>query len=151
MKVQAEKLEEFFNLPPTSQIIEGEFTSESKDITVATNSNISVTINKLDDSDYIRTNLKELADKTQEALDLALQIQAEDPTNSKNTEAVAKMADAVAKALSNLIHLNKAEKDEQFRSKEIETPKVVNNNLTIMTTEDLISKIIAQTKQLKEK
>ena len=147
--LDASKIEEAFNLK--HHIIEGEYTSETKDIVIAQPQPVQVILNsvKLEDSDYIRRNLKELADSTKDALDIALSIQADDP-NAKNTEAVAKMADAVAKALSNLIQLNKTEKDEEFRAKP-EEPKIVNNNLVVMTTEDIIAKIINQTKQLKEK
>jgi hypothetical protein len=144
--LDASKLEEVFNLSP--QIIEGEFSSDSKDVMVVPKQ-VPIAFGKLEDSDYIRKNLKELADSTKDALDLALTIQQDDP-NARNTEAVAKMADAVAKALGNLIQLNKTEKDEEFRAKP-EEPKIVNNNLTIMTTEEIIAKIINQTKQLKEK
>jgi hypothetical protein len=148
--IRAENLEKTFNLSP---IIEGEFTVEgTKDIITTNPNNVPVIVEngKLDDSDYIRTNLKELVDSTKNALDLALEIQAEDPTNFKNTEAVAKMADSVAKALGNLIHLNKTEKDEKYRSNVSEDPKIVNNNLVITTTEDLINKIMLQVKHIKD-
>lgn len=139
------KLEETFNVPPA--IIEGEFTvEEGKALTVSQPKEVSKVEEKLEDSDFIRNTLKDLASKTNDALDLALQIQADDP-NSRNTEAVAKMADAVSKALTSLIHLNKTEKEENFRSKP-EAPTTVNNNLTVITTEDLIEKIVKQTKQL---
>lgn len=147
--LNSNKLEEVFNLSPL--VIEGEYTVEGRELTT-TKSNVPTIVaesGKLDDSEYIRRNLKELADSTQGALELALQMQSDDP-NARNTEAVAKMADAVAKALGNLTHLNKTEKDELYRS-EPQAPQVINNNLTIMTTEEIIAKIINQTKQLKEK
>ena len=147
--MEVSKLEETFNLKPL--VIKGDFTSslDDKQVITVQDTQIGNPV-KLDDSDYIRKNLKELADSTKDALDLALQMQLDDP-NARNTEAVAKMADAVAKALGNLIHLNKTEKDEAYRSKEPEGPKTVNNNIIVTTTEDLISKIISQTKRLKEK
>lgn len=151
--IQAENLEKVFNLPPSSQVIEGEFTVENTNVEVIKDKSVEVQKPnvKLDDSEFIRKNLKDLTENTKLALDLALQIQAEEP-NFRNTEAVAKMADAVSKTLGNLIHLNKIEKDEEYRAKEPEEtgPKVVNNTL-IMTTEKLIEKIMSQTKQLKDK
>jgi hypothetical protein len=141
------KLEETFNIQPL--VIEGEYTSEDTDIVKSESAPVPVISSKLEDSEFIRVNLKELATSTKDALDLALQVQSDDPS-ARNTEAVAKMADAVAKMLSNLIHLNKTEKDEEFRAKPAPTP-VINQNLTIMTTEEMISRIINQTKQLKEK
>ena len=106
---------------------------------------------KLEDSDYIRTKLKSLVDNTKDALDVALMVQEEIPFNSNNTMAIAKMADSISKCLETLMKLNKAEKDEEARAKEIETPKVVNQNLIVLSTQDLISKILEQIKYLKGK
>ena len=142
--VDSSKIEEVFDLAPL--VIEGEIV----EIKTANLPEVIKTAKpKLDDSDYLRTNLKELAESTKDALDLALQQQADDP-NARNTEAVAKIADAVAKVLGNLITLNKVEKDEEHKAAPKQAP-IVNNNLTIMTTEEMIGRIINQTKKLKEK
>lgn len=146
-------LQEALNM---GSIIEGEFTTEGKELVVQPSQELTViqsevVSNKLEDSDYIRTELKTLVEKTKDALDAALDVQSEIP-DPKNTEAVSKMADSVSKMLDTLIKLNKAEKDEEFRNREKEVaPKVVNNNLIVMTTQELINKILNQTKQLKGK
>jgi hypothetical protein len=134
-------------------VIEGEYTVETGLVTSFTGDSYPIPVeikdNKLEDSSYIRDTLRALIDSTKDALDVALTVQEEDPS-SRNTEAVSKMADSVSKCLATLITLNKTEKDEEFRNRE-ETPKVVNNNLIVMSTQELISTIMNQTKQLKRK
>jgi hypothetical protein len=102
---------------------------------------------RIDSSESLKRELRELIDVTKEALDTALLLQQEDPT-SRNTEAVAKMADTVAKALQGLIALEQAEKGFEFKAQEVNrpAPKVTNNNL-IVTTSDLIQKIVDNAKK----
>lgn len=147
-------IEEALNM---DKIVDAEYTvEEGKSLTVISTDNaltkLTPTNNgKLDDSNFIRDTLKDLVDKTKEALDVALMIQEENP-DYKNSEAVSKIADSVSKGLGVLIQLNKTEKVEAYRNRETEEqPKTVNNNLIVMTTQELIEKILNQTKQLKGK
>jgi len=125
---------------------------ESKDITILGNKELSP---RIEDSDYIRTELKELVQTTKDALDLAIATQVND-SDPKAAEAVAKLATTLATSLKTLIELNSKESDKEIKIRELENrqqgetkPPVQNiqNNL-IVSTVDLIEMILNKKKEL---
>jgi len=99
----------------------------------------------LSDSEYIRQEMKNLIEKTKEALDEAIEEQASD-AKARNSEVISVLAETTKNCLSELIHLNKIESElklKQNNNKPLDPTslnKVVNTNILIATTDEIIQR-----------
>ena len=97
---------------------------------------------KLEDSDYIRQELKGMVDKAKDALETALSSQ-EEEANTWTTNSVATLVATVNNTLNGLLALNKVEEEIQIKKGKKSDPNhpTVAANVIIATTDDLIEKI----------
>jgi len=155
--LRAEGLEREFNMEPMGdgKVVEGEVVSietigGGENLPAILEPKATTEINhRVDSSDFLKTELRNLVTVTKDALDTALLIQQEDPT-SRNTEAVSKMADSVAKVLTTLAGLEQAEKGFEFKTADINSknqPVQITNNNLVIATSDLIAQIVANSKK----
>lgn len=104
----------------------------------------------VDDSKRIRKDLKQTLKKAQEALDVALREQATSG-HPKQSEVIAKLIDSIAKLTQASIEINYKEKEfELVLNKNRSQPKSITNNNLIVTTSDLLDKILTKKKELSQ-
>lgn len=155
---QLGKLNEVFNLPQIENSTVTELTGELVTIPekpLEVQSEVEPVIEKkIEDSDYIRTTLKDIIESTQLALELAL-INQQNDTDPKASDAVAKLAATLAQTLKTLIDLSKVESDKELemkkmKDKETKGPEkvVTNNNLIVTDTASLIEMILNKKKEI---
>ena len=147
--ITAKNIEKAFNLAPIeeSNVIEGEVVPYAGEEVTELTPVPNTAPTKLEDSDFVKKELRDLVELTKEALDTAVMVQQEDPS-SRNAEAVAKMADTVVKVLNSITQLNKMDSDEKNRKKTSEASVTnVTNNTIITTTSDLITSIVREARK----
>lgn len=145
-------LEEVFNTEKTPKFDELEGTIEkTPEVTLPVKKEESMEekiLPTLEDSDYLRTQLKLLIKRSQSALDVIVDsVQESEIVRGAPFEAIAKLTDAIAKAISKLTELSSKEKDNEYKGKHGEIG-TINNNLYLGTAEVL--KLIGDNKRALE-
>jgi len=149
-----EGLEEVFNTEETLRFNEldemptDEKKTESKEMVVTEKKDSDTIEPTLGDSEYLRRQLKILITKSQSALDVIVDaVEESEVVRGAPFEAIAKLTDAIAKAISKLTELSSKEKENEYKGK----PNgigTINNNLILGTTEVL--KLINDNKEGKQ-
>ena len=137
MKQQAKGLDAIFEIE-TIDSKEIDIVDECSDLVIVDESKDE------SDTDFIRSELRDLITKTKLALETATNAQKEDSI-ARNSEAVAGLLGMIDKSLNTLINLNKS----NLSSKKNEIPNIPNiqnSNVIIATSEEIISRITSELK-----
>lgn len=151
--IQAKGLDEVFDLDsPNIELLPAEG-SEHHDIVESNEGdNLPQTIQgEVSDSQFIRNEIKDLIERSKEALTSAIEAQNEEET-PKRSEAIAALADSINKNIESLMKLNKLEVDiNAKKAKEVKKTgnvpqNMTQNNVIITTSNDMIQDIVNKIK-----
>lgn len=144
-------LDNVFNTLPTPEVTPEPVTITAQDVVISggiaipTPESTSEISHRLPDAVVIREQIGITLGKAQQALDNILRAQSGN-FDAESTEAIAKLVDSITKLNSNLIDMSKAEKTFEIKlsDKKAGPDKVVNNNVLVTTTTDLIEKLLSR-------
>lgn len=144
--MSTKKLEELFNVDPFVPPKEESLVPEVMSQEISSNT-IS---HKLENSNDIKTTLDNILTDAKTVL-TTISTETNTNPNPKNVEAVAKLVDAISKIVGQQIELSGREKDNEIKlldsNKPNPTALPIQNNTLILTTSELLSKILEK-KQL---
>lgn len=155
------RLDDVFDLPPieSSKVINGEIVVvENHDVQVSNSSKTNELSSKIEDSKFIRDELKSLIEITKDALDSALMTAQNDP-DPKAMEAASKVISTLTASLVALTNLNKIESDRELKLKDMSMKETkpakpaevtnIQNNLIVSDTASIIEMIMNKNKELR--
>lgn len=99
-----------------------------------------------EDFEYARKKIREAIDKSTEALDDMLDL-ARASEQARAYEVLNGIANSLASMSESLVKLHKTKSEGKQKGTEVSQPGVVNNNLIVSSTEDIISMLRKQREQ----